>query len=148
MTWCNAKIKGASKKMKHTEKPGTYGSPASALGRHNTPPLREDLVPRSRMAPEGKRKRKRRGKLSCFFDQWVKPRTLRGWANWKKEYKGDERDCKQSVRKRNKEHYENLKVAKTWIKSLMDKKELKPLWLKRDERGRIRAALQLNMEGI
>ena len=25
--------------------------------------------------------------------------------------------------KRNKEHYENLKVAKTWIKSLMDKIE-------------------------
>ena len=34
MTWCNAKIKGASKKMKRTEKPGTYGSLASALGRH------------------------------------------------------------------------------------------------------------------
>ena len=27
-------------------------------------------------------------------------RTLRGWTNWKKEYKGDERDCKQSVRKK------------------------------------------------
>ena len=30
--------------------PGT-----SVSGRHNTPPLREDLVPRSRMAPEGKK---------------------------------------------------------------------------------------------
>ena len=30
----------------------------------------------------------------------------------------------------------------------MDKKELEPLWLKQDERGRIRAALRLNMEGI
>ena len=45
-------------------------------GRYNTPPLREDLVPRSRMAPEGKRKRKRRGKLSCFFDKRVKPENL------------------------------------------------------------------------
>ena len=27
------------------------------------------------------------------------------------------------LEKRNKEHYENLKVAKTWIKSLMDKIE-------------------------
>ena len=32
--------------------PGT-----SVSGRYNTPPLREDLVPRSRMAPEGQRKR-------------------------------------------------------------------------------------------
>ena len=27
---------------------------ATVSGRYNTPPLREDLVPRSRMAPEGK----------------------------------------------------------------------------------------------
>ena len=27
------------------------------------------------------------------------------------------------LEKRNKEHYENLKVAKTWIKSLIDKIE-------------------------
>ena len=45
-------------------------------GRYNTPPLREDLVPRSRMAPEGKRKRKRRGKPNCFFDKRVKPKNL------------------------------------------------------------------------
>ena len=52
---------------------------ATVLGRYNTPPLRKDLVPRSRMAPEGKRKRKRRGKLSCFSDKRVKPKkTLRG----------------------------------------------------------------------
>ena len=37
------------------------------------------------------------------------------------------------LEKRNKEHYENLKVAKTWMTSTMDKKELKPLWLKRDK---------------
>ena len=37
------------------------------------------------------------------------------------------------LEKRNKEHYENLKVAKTWIKSLMDKIELEPLWLKQDK---------------
>ena len=24
-------------------------------------------------------------KLSCFFDQWLKPWTLRGWTTWKKE---------------------------------------------------------------
>ena len=27
---------------------------ATVSGRHNTPPLQKDLVPRSRMAPEGK----------------------------------------------------------------------------------------------
>ena len=30
----------------------------SVSGRYNTPPLQEDLVPRSRMAPEGKTKEK------------------------------------------------------------------------------------------
>ena len=45
------------------------------------------------------RKGREEVKLSCFFDKWVKPRTLRGWTNWKKEYNRDERDCKQSVRK-------------------------------------------------
>ena len=46
--------------------PGTTVS-----GRHNTPPLREDLVPRSIMAPEGKGRGRGREevKLSCFVDQ-------------------------------------------------------------------------------
>ena len=38
--------------------PGT-----SVSGRHNTPPLREDLVPRSRMAPEGNGKGREEVKL-------------------------------------------------------------------------------------
>ena len=62
-------------------------------GRYNTPPLREDLVPRSRMAPERSGRGRAEEKLSCFFDKWVKPQILRGWAI------RDERDCKQSVRK-------------------------------------------------
>ena len=57
--------------MNNWRTPGT-----SVSGHYNTPPLREDLVPRSRMAPEGKRKRKRRGKLSCFFDKGVRPKNL------------------------------------------------------------------------
>ena len=40
---------------------------ATVSGRYNTPPLQEDLVPRSRMAPEGKRKRKRRGKTKLLL---------------------------------------------------------------------------------
>ena len=39
------------------------------------------------------------------------------------------------LEKRNKEHYEDLKVAKLWMTSTMDKKELKSLWLKRDKQG-------------
>ena len=53
-------------------------SEASVLGRYNTPPLQEDLVPRSRMAPERNGRGREEGKLSCFFDKRVKPRTLRG----------------------------------------------------------------------
>ena len=48
------------------------------LGCYNTPPLREDLVPRCRMAPEGTERGREEVKLSCFFDERVKPRTLRG----------------------------------------------------------------------
>ena len=40
-----------------------------------------------------------------------------------------------SLEKRNKEHYEDLKVAKLWMTSTMDKKELKSLWLERDKQG-------------
>ena len=52
-------------------------SRASVLGRYNTPPPREDLVPRSRMAPEGKRKRKRRGKTKLLL--WQTSETKEPW---------------------------------------------------------------------
>ena len=39
------------------------------LRHYNTPPLREDLVPRSRMAPERNGRGREEVKLSCFFDQ-------------------------------------------------------------------------------
>ena len=42
-------------------------------GCYNTPPLREDLVPRSRMAPERNGRGREEVKLSCFFDKRVKP---------------------------------------------------------------------------
>ena len=45
------------------------------------------------------RRGRERGKLSCFLDKRVKPWTLRGWTNWKKECNGDERSRKHSVRK-------------------------------------------------
>ena len=51
-------------------------SGATVSGRHNTPPLQEDLVPRSRMAPERNRRGGEEVKLSCFFDKQVKPKNL------------------------------------------------------------------------
>ena len=65
--------------MKHTVITKIWkSSGASVLGRYNTPPLQEDLVPRSRMAPERNGRGREEVKLSCFFDERVKPRTLRG----------------------------------------------------------------------
>ena len=42
---------------------------ATVLGRHNTPPLQEDLVPRSKMAPGETEVEGEEVKLSCFFDK-------------------------------------------------------------------------------
>ena len=72
----------------------------SVSGRHNTPPLREDLVPRSRMAPEEQRKRKRgEVKLSCSFDEWVKPNNLARLNKFETEYNEGEQGQKHSFRK-------------------------------------------------
>ena len=46
----------------------------SVSGRHNTPPLREDLVPRSRMAPEGKGRG--RGKTKLLLRQMSETKEL------------------------------------------------------------------------
>ena len=63
MTWQDAtRKKDMGTMVKNWETPG-----ASVSGRYNTPPLREDLVPRSRMAPEEQRKRKRRGKTKLLL---------------------------------------------------------------------------------
>ena len=53
MTRCNTQAKDMATTTNNSKTPGTTVS-----GRHNTPPLREDLVPRSRMAPEGENGKK------------------------------------------------------------------------------------------
>ena len=53
MTRCDTLAKDKATTVNNWRTPDTTVS-----GLYNTPPLREDLVPRSRMAPEGKRKRK------------------------------------------------------------------------------------------
>ena len=58
------KNKRASTKETHSKTRNSWkSSEASVLGRYNTPPLREDLVPRSRMAPEGNGRGKGKTKL-------------------------------------------------------------------------------------
>ena len=71
------KNKRASTKETHgeTRKPWK-ASEASVSGRYNTPALQEDLIPRSRMAPERNGRGREEVKLSCFFDQCVKPMKL------------------------------------------------------------------------
>ena len=59
---CNKQNKSHDKTQNSWKSSG-----ASVSGRHNTPPLQEDLVPRYRMAPERKRKRKRRGKTKLLL---------------------------------------------------------------------------------
>ena len=58
-TWWHDEMQHASNDNATTANncmtPGT-----SVSGRYNTPPLREDLVPRSRMAPEGKEEEEER----------------------------------------------------------------------------------------
>src|SRR3954468_2714095 len=73
------------------------GAPGS--GRYNTPPLREDLVPRSRMAPEENGRGRKEVKLSCFSDKRVKPKNLARLNKMReKEYNEDERSGKHYVR--------------------------------------------------
>ena len=62
MERCNMQANDKATTTNNWRTPGT-----SVSGRHNTPRLREDLVPRSRMALEGKRKRKRRGKTKLLL---------------------------------------------------------------------------------
>lgn len=76
---CKDECHEPNKHMSKTRKPWK-ASEAPVLGRHNTPPLWEDLVPRSRMARERNGREKEEVKLSWFFEKRVKPRILRGWT--------------------------------------------------------------------
>ena len=71
MARCNTQAKDKATTTNNWKTPG-----ASVSGRHNTPPLQEDLVPRSRMAPEKNGRGRVEVKLSCSFDKRVKPENL------------------------------------------------------------------------
>ena len=72
----NPTMKGISYRIPGKGKSRSYKYGKLHPGCYNTPPLREDLVPRSRMAPERNGRGREEVKLSCFFDKRVKPRNL------------------------------------------------------------------------
>ena len=58
MTICDTQANDMAKATNNWKTPD-----ATVSGRHNTPPLQKDLVPRSRMAPEGNRRGREEVKL-------------------------------------------------------------------------------------
>ena len=89
------------------------------------------------MAPEGKQKRKRKVKLSCFFtNEW-------NHEPWEIERIKRENTTKMNkvennpLGKRSKEHHENLVGWKTWMEKSMNEKYMQALRLKRDVQGTI-----------
>ena len=71
MARCNTQANDKATLANNWKTPG-----ATVSGRHNTPPLQEDLVLRSRMAPERSGRGREEVKLSCFFDKREKPKNL------------------------------------------------------------------------
>ena len=120
MTWCNAKIKGQAQK-KHTVITKIWkSSEASVSGRYNTPPLQEDLVPRSRMAPE-RNGREEVKQIASLTNEW----NHEPWEvnNLKKNTMEMNAIATTPLEKRKKEHCENLVGWRTWNKCLTDQKE-------------------------
>ena len=62
MAICNTQAKDKATTRNNWKTTG-----ASVSGRYNTPPLQEDLVPRSRMAPEGNGRGRGRGKTKLLL---------------------------------------------------------------------------------
>ena len=86
MARCDTQANDKATTTKHRKTPG-----ATVSGRHNTPPLREDLVPKSRMALEGKGRGREEVKLSCLFDKRVKPKNVARLKKFKEENNEDGR---------------------------------------------------------
>ena len=62
MARCNTQANDKATSMNNWKTPGALVS-----RRYNTPPLQEDLVPRSRMAPEGNGRGRERGKTKLLL---------------------------------------------------------------------------------
>ena len=77
MAKCNTQANEMPTMTNNWKTPG-----ASDSGRYNSPPLTRDLIPRSRMAPEGNGREREEVKLSCLFDKRVKPKNLKKLNNF------------------------------------------------------------------
>ena len=103
MTWCNAHdaMMNAKNQTNHTTKPGNPGRHLKLRSwgvttlHHYERISSRDLGWHRRENGRGRE----HVKLSCFLDKWMKPWTLRGWTNWKKEYNEEDKVEKHSVRK-------------------------------------------------
>src|SRR3954469_24440368 len=95
----NPTTEGISYHIAGNGKSGIYKYGKLYPGRYNTPPLREDLVPRSRMAPERNGRGREEVTLSCFFDKRVKPKHLERSQSFKKRHDGGEQNLKHFVQK-------------------------------------------------
>ena len=123
MIRCNTQAKYMTTTANNWRTPGT-----SVSGHYNTPQLREDLVPRSRMAPEGKWKRKRRGKTKLLL--WQTSETKKPWKVEQIERKNtmEMNEVENTLlEKRNKE--EQFLIA-LWLKRDTRLDRMKRIWAK------------------
>ena len=109
--WCRDECTNKTKSHNESRKPWK-ASEAPVLGRYNTPPLQEDLVLRSSMAPERNGRGREEVKLSCFFDQCVKPMNHERLKTWKNNTIELNEIESIPVEKRSKEHHVNLEGFK------------------------------------
>ena len=116
MIRCNTQANDMATTTNNWTTPGT-----SVSGPYNTPPLREDLVPRSRMAPEGKRKRKRRVKTKFLLWQTSETTNLEKVKPFREKNTTEMNEVENSpLEKRDKE--EQLRAAlrlkeRNWIRT-------------------------------
>ena len=134
---CNANdaIMNATNKRNTWQQRKTWKpSGASVSGRYNTPPLQEDLVPRSRMAPEKSGRGREEVKLSCFFDKRVKPKNLERLNERKERIQGRWTRLKTLRYQRGTRNIARTFVGwKTWNKSFKNQKNMTTLVEKRNK---------------
>ena len=81
--WCKDECNEQNKSHDETQS-SWKSSGVSVSGRDNTPPLQEDLVPRSRMAPERKAEKEEVKQIASLTIEWNQ-RTLRGRKAWRND---------------------------------------------------------------
>ena len=95
MTWWHDDMMQCKNKSHGETRNSWKASGASVSGCYNTPPLQEDLVPRSRIASE--RSGRGRGETKLLLDKQVKPLNLERSQSLKKWHDGGEQNLKHSI---------------------------------------------------